>query len=67
MFRNDPDKAIEHFVNCDMSEGRQASPDFNIIVYAFNNPDLFNAFLFNIPEYYIHYITYGKAEGRIAS
>ncbi len=57
---------MEHFVNFGMSEGRQASPNFNVWAYASNYEDLRNAFGWDLRAYYIHYITNGKAEGRIA-
>ena len=58
---------VEHFFYNGMSEGRQASPEFNLGIYINNNPDLVQAFGFDLREYYIHYVQYGKAEGRIAS
>ena len=57
---------IEHFNNNGMSEGRQASPEFNVWTYASRYEDLRNAFGWNLREYYIHYINFGKAEGRVA-
>ncbi len=62
----DPIVLLNHFVNIGMNECRQGNADFNVIVYAQNNPDLFTAYGMNAKQYYIHYITGGKAEGRIA-
>ena len=66
IFRNNPDGAIEHFVNCGMREGRQASADFNVWTYGSNNADLSAAFWLDMPQYYLHYINYGIYEGRVA-
>ncbi len=57
---------LNHFVNIGMNECRQGNADFNVYTYAQNNPDLFTAYGMNAKQYYIHYITSGKSEGRIA-
>ncbi len=59
-------KAFNHFIQHGMSEGRQASAEFNVDVYKNNHKDLQNAYGDNLPAYYRHYIKNGKAEGRIA-
>jgi len=49
-----------------MAEGRRGSADFNITAYKTNNTDLVEAFGNDTKKYYIHYIEYGKNEGRVA-
>ena len=49
-----------------MSEGRQASPDFNVILYKKRYEDLRNAFGDELKDYYLHYINYGLKENRDA-
>jgi hypothetical protein len=49
-----------------MKEGRQGSSEFNLNTYKANNPDLVAAFGDDNVKYYEHYISSGKAEGRIA-
>lgn len=60
------DKFLEHFVKYGMTEGRQASEEFNLKVYKSNYADLRNAFGAKNALYYLHYMNYGKAEGRNA-
>ncbi|MGO5230903.1 hypothetical protein ACTQ1U_07610 [Thermoguttaceae bacterium LCP21S3_D4] len=57
---------LAHFVNYGMAEGRKASEEFNVNVYKKNYSDLRSAFGNDLKSYYIHYITSGKAEGRVA-
>ena len=57
---------FEHFVTNGMKEGRQGSSEFNLNTYKANNPDLVAAFGDDNVKYYEHYISSGKAEGRIA-
>ena len=47
-----------------MNEGRQGNSKFNAYVYRARYGDLQNAFGDNLKEYYMHYINYGKKEGR---
>src|SRR5665213_2936397 len=47
---------LQHFVQYGMSEGRQASTNFNVYDYMNRYPDLKAAFGWNLPAYYIHYI-----------
>ena len=65
LFRNDPDKAIEHFVDYGINEGRQASESFDVTSYRNQYADLRVAFGWdNYPAYYNHYVFNGQAEGR---
>lgn len=65
-FSGDYAGALRHFVQNGMNEGRQAKGTFNVNSYshAKNNEDLRKAFGDNLKLYYIHYIEYGKEEGR---
>ena len=58
--------AINHFASNGITEGRDASAEFKLSVYK-EQPDLAKAFGNNNIEYYKHYITFGKAEGRKAN
>ena len=58
---------LGHFIFCGMREGRQGSAEFNVFTYAGNYPDLINAFFCDLPQYYLHYLLSGKAEGRVGS
>lgn len=65
-FGSDQDKALAHFVNYGMKEGRQGIKTFNVNVYRQKNPDLVKKYGNNISSYYYHYINYGRREGRKA-
>lgn len=65
-FGNNQAAALEHFVVCGMSEGRQAKADFNVSTYQSRYGDLRSAFGGDLRQYYLHYINYGKSEGRSA-
>jgi hypothetical protein len=49
-----------------MKEGRQGSAGFNLSAYKANNPDLVAVFGDDNVKYYEHYISQGRAEGRVA-
>ncbi len=67
VFRNNPYSALEHFVNCGMSEGRQANAEFDVVSYRNRYQDLRQAFGWNnLKSYYDHYRACGKKEGRNA-
>jgi len=66
-FGSDQQKAIAHFVNFGMGEGRQATNTFNVNAYKSTYKDLRQIFYNDLPKYYLHYINYGKAEGRVAT
>ena len=59
--------ALEHFVLCGMSEGRQAKASFDVWSYKNANSDLRRAFGNDIRQYYLHYINNGKYEGRVTT
>lgn len=61
---DDVNKALSHFVNYGMKEGRQGSAEFEVNAYKAKYKDLSDAFGDNLPKYYIHYILAGKSEGR---
>lgn len=65
-FKGDDIDLLSHFINNGMSEGRQASKNFNVQIYKNNYTDLQQAFGNNLKSYYMHYIQNGKAEGRNA-
>ncbi len=66
---NDVDvKTLNHFIEYGMGEGRQASESFDEQSYYFEYPDLRRAYGVNDKKaYYLHYINYGKSEGRKAT
>lgn len=59
--------ALKSFVKYGMSASRQASSEFNLSYYKANYVDLRKAYGNNNASYYLHYIKYGKKEGRIAN
>ena len=64
---NDQTALLQHFVTFGMQEGRRGNAEFDVRVYMQNNADLINAFgKEDLTSYYLHYINYGKKEGRIA-
>ena len=66
-FGNDGTKALSHFVNWGIREGRQAKESFNVTSYRNGYSDLRHVFGGDIPRYYMHYITNGQYEGRIST
>jgi len=60
-------RAIEHFVRNGMNEGRRGSDSFSVTLYKDRYPDLRAAFGNNLSAYYLHYIQYGRQEGRSGS
>ncbi len=67
IYTNDDIGLLAHFVNCGMSEGRQAKDSFDVFSYRNQYQDLRIAFGNNLKSYYMHYISNGKAEGRKAT
>lgn len=64
----DDTAVLSHFVNCGMKEGRQAIASFDVQSYRRAN-SRFACKLYgtNLKQYYLHYISYGKREGRRAT
>lgn len=64
---NNQEKLLQHFIAFGMQEGRRGNAEFDVNAYMENNPDLVQAFgPADYTSYYLHYITYGKKEGRSA-
>lgn len=64
---NDGNALLQHFIAYGMQEGRRGNAEFDVRAYMANNPDLIQAFgSEDLKSYYLHYISYGKKEGRIA-
>ena len=61
---NDKDKALQHFINYGMAEGRRGNEAFDVQSYYNEYADLRSAYGTNISKYYIHYMKWGKNEGR---
>ena len=57
-------KALKHFVEHGMQEGRQGTAEFNVYAYKARYADLRSVYGDDLVKYYMHYIRAGKAEGR---
>lgn len=66
-YRTDDKKTLEYFVKYGMKKGHQAIADFRVQSYACRYYDLRKAYKNNLVKYYLHYIRYGKNEGRKAT
>ena len=66
-FGNDENALFQHFLDYGMSEGRQASAEFNVMSYRNAYADLQQAFGNDLKSYYLHYMNFGKKEGRKAA
>ena len=58
---------LRHFVSCGMAEGRRGSESFDVLSYYNRYPDLRRAFGANLTALHSHYLSSGRAEGRIAT
>ena len=66
-FGNDEQALFDHFVKCGMKEGRVGNASFNVKAYMKNNLDLVGLLKADdLTDYYAHYVSAGKEEGRIA-
>lgn len=63
-FGSDDVAVLNHFVNCGMSEKRRGNSSFDVTSYYLQYEDLRRAFDRDYRAYYMHYIQYGKNEGR---
>lgn len=63
-FGNDDIAVLQHFIDCGMNEGRQASEYFNVQTYRERYADLNAAFGDDWKSYFVHYLKCGKNEGR---
>lgn len=61
------EKALEHFIDYGMSEGRRGSASFDVQSYRCRYSDLRRSFGTNLSLYYLHFIDFGKKEGRDGS
>ena len=61
------DKALDHFINYGMSEGRRGSEAFDVYSYKTRYLDLRKAYGSNLKDYYLHYLEYGMKEHRNGS
>ena len=66
-FAYDDAAALEHFVNCGMTEGRQAKKTFDVRSYMLQYSDLRRAFGNDLKSYYLHYMSCGKSERRVGT
>ena len=64
VFGDDDIAVLQHFVECGMHEGRQASENFNVQIYRNRYADLRAAFGNDLEKYYLHYLDNGISEGR---
>ena len=64
---NDPSALLKHFTTIGMKEGRNGSSAFQIKAYMQNNLDLLPVYgVKDLSKYYLHYISAGRQEGRVA-
>lgn len=66
-YGDDEEAAFKHFVEYGMSEGRQASENFDVVSYIYQYQDLRRAFGNDLKLYYKHYAEHGYDEERIAT
>ncbi len=64
---NDKDKALQHFINYGMAEGRRGNEAFDVQSYYNEYQDLRLAYGTDLPMYYVHYMKWGKGEKRHVS
>ncbi|MDO4619544.1 MAG: CHAP domain-containing protein [Lachnospiraceae bacterium] len=59
-------KVLKYFVDYGMKKGQIGSASFNVYVYKYNYSDLRAKYGSNLKKYYLHYMSTGKAQGRLA-
>ncbi len=59
--------ALEHFVLYGMKQGRVGSESFDPVMYRALYSDAREAYGYDYPSYYFHYIMWGRDEGRFTS
>ncbi|HIY79100.1 MAG TPA: N-acetylmuramoyl-L-alanine amidase [Candidatus Olsenella excrementavium] len=55
---------LSHFLTFGMAEGRRGNKGFNVKYYQYRYDDLQGAYGTNLKEYYLHYLQFGRREGR---
>lgn len=64
---SDPSALLKHFTTVGMKEGRNGNSSFQVKAYMQNNLDLLPVYgVKDLSNYYLHYISVGQKEGRIA-
>lgn len=63
-YGSNEEKALEHFVNYGMAEGRQGCVSFSVKAYRAKYVDLRQIYGYDFKSYYFHYMNYGENEGR---
>ena len=64
---NDKDKALQHFIDWGMGEGRRGNEAFDVYGYKTRYLDLRQAYGNDLKAYYNHYLRFGIKEGRDGS
>ncbi|NBJ91806.1 VanW family protein [Parablautia muri] len=65
---NDPNALLKHFTAIGMKEGRNGNSSFQVKAYMQNNLDLLPVYgVKDLSKYYLHYISIGQEEDRIAA
>ena len=55
---------LSHFLAFGMAEGRRGNRGFNVKYYQYRYDDLQGAYGADLKEYYLHYLQFGRGEGR---
>ena len=55
---------LSHFLTFGMAEGRRGNRGFNVKYYQYRYDDLQGAYGADLKEYYLHYLQFGRGEGR---
>ena len=65
IYGDDAKGLYDHFISSGITEGRQSSEQFSILVYKEKNTDLEDAFGDDLIKYYNHFIESGYNENRV--